>query len=298
MALLNNHAGLNISNSKLQLVEVKFDNKQTFLENVEEVYFQEEVSKSSKETNFVDVLQTALNEISFKININSKKLSFSLSSDFFRFFEFPFDPTLKKNDFDDHLNWEFSKIFPHLDVSEYFLRHIKTASNRIFGLGLKRSLPKALHKFCLRNNFHLNKIDYSHLASNNLIHKLTGNDKTATLSIEQSSISLIARNNETVEYAVIRHYNSSSQIISIVSDILSHANSRGIDLTNFKPVYLTGSAVQKEIIENLKSSVNIEITSFNPFDHLSLTPNLKEKELVISNYYGFIAPTGIALRID
>ena len=298
MAVFNNHAGLNITNSKLQIVEVKFDNRKVNLENVEEVYFEGFLDESSKETKFIDVLQTALNEIALKIDLTSRKLSFTLSSDFFKFFEFPLDRTLQKGDFDEHLHWEFSKLYPHLIPSDYLLRSISMITNKVFGLALRRSLPRSLHKFCLKNDFLFNKVDYSHIAVSNLIHKLVGGGQTASLCMEEASMSLILRKNDSFEYSIVKKYNTSSQLPSILTSILEHAKSRGIEFSEYDPLFVNGNSLSEEVIGQIEQKFSSQIEKFNPFEYLEIPFNLRDSELVNSKYYSFAAPTGIALRID
>lgn len=298
MAIFNNHAGLNITNSKLQLVEVKLDNKQLNLENVDEVFFQEVLDNFSKGTKFLDVLQTAFNEILLNVNLISRRLSFTLSIDFFKFFEFPYDSALQKSDLDDHFYWEFSKLFPHLNSSDYLLRSLRLSSGHIFGLGLYRNLPRSLHKFCTRNNFLLNKVDYAHSASSNLIHKLSGENRAASLSIEDSGVSLILKNNDAVDYTMVKRYNSASQVSSALSDINNHAQSRNIDLSDYETIFVNGNAVTEEIIKLSEDVFQSKVQKFNPFENFNIPFDLKEHELITSKYYSFAAPTSIALRID
>ena len=64
MNAFENHAGFNISSSRLQMVEVNFKSDQFHLENVDEVYFNEPLDFThDKETKINSLLQSAYNEL-------------------------------------------------------------------------------------------------------------------------------------------------------------------------------------------------------------------------------------------
>jgi len=74
-----NHAGFNISSSRLQVVEVNFRNDQFFLHNIDEVYFDDHINfLEDKETKITSLLQSAFNELVIKNPLSSSLVSFTL----------------------------------------------------------------------------------------------------------------------------------------------------------------------------------------------------------------------------
>ena len=61
MAIYSNQIGLNITEERLQLIEIVFENNEYLIENVDEEYFEELISENTKDGKFIFVLQNAFN---------------------------------------------------------------------------------------------------------------------------------------------------------------------------------------------------------------------------------------------
>ena len=85
-----NHVGFNITQSKLQLVEVVNESSKYCLENVDEHIFEEKLNFNLAELKLISILQTSLNSLSNRISLKSKNISFSLPLSEFQMFEIPF----------------------------------------------------------------------------------------------------------------------------------------------------------------------------------------------------------------
>ena len=84
MAGLFIHAGLNVSGTKLQVVEVLGSPDDVRLDNLNEVIFAEPIDlKSDNETKILTQLQAAFDEFNLSKPVKSRKLSFSLPLELF-----------------------------------------------------------------------------------------------------------------------------------------------------------------------------------------------------------------------
>src|ERR1035438_3985362 len=84
MNSFENHAGFNISSSRLQVVEINFKSDQFLLENVDEAYFNERLNlEFDKETKINSLLQSAYNEILIRKPFKCNFVSFTVPLDLF-----------------------------------------------------------------------------------------------------------------------------------------------------------------------------------------------------------------------
>ena len=120
MQTLPNRLGINLSENKLQLVELNFAGSEYLVSGLEEVFFDEPLNfESDKETKLILTIQSAFNEILISGGISTTEVSFSLPLNCFTFFQVPYDNTLLQNDLVDQFRWEFSILFPYKNESEY-----------------------------------------------------------------------------------------------------------------------------------------------------------------------------------
>jgi len=105
MSFFYNHCGISISESKLQLVEVKYSDNNFIIENVEEEYFNEFLDFNFKETKFISILQSAFNNIIFRKPINAEYISFSLPLELFYINKIPIESTYSPKEQIEYYKW-------------------------------------------------------------------------------------------------------------------------------------------------------------------------------------------------
>ena len=165
MAGLFIHAGLNVSGTKLQLIEVLGSPDGVCLDNLNEVVFAEPIDyKSDNETKILGKLQTAFDEFRLKKPVRSRTLSFSLPLEMFYISQLPFDNTLLHRDNMEAFKWEFSVMYPFLIPEELILQYLEVEKNMIFTkntalvYAIERKYLKMLEKFCEQNDLKLGYI--------------------------------------------------------------------------------------------------------------------------------------------
>ena len=88
--MFNNHAGINLTESKLQLVEICYKEDSFYLENVNQSVHFESLTPDFPESKIISILQESFNKLTKKKPLASKNISFALPNNFFNIFEVPF----------------------------------------------------------------------------------------------------------------------------------------------------------------------------------------------------------------
>ena len=86
MTFLTNQVGVNLTEDKIQLVEIVKKENKLFLENADEEFFEESIFENTKEAKYIHILQNAFNEIVLRNPLISTKISFTLPTNYFYVF--------------------------------------------------------------------------------------------------------------------------------------------------------------------------------------------------------------------
>ncbi len=307
MAGLFIHAGLNVSGTKLQLVEVLGSPDGVRLDNLNEVVFAEPIDyKSDNETKILAQLQTAFDEFRLRKPVKSKTLSFSLPLEMFYISQLPFDNTLLHRDNMEEFKWEFSVMYPFLIPEELILQYLEVEKNMIFTkntalvYAIERKYLKMLEKFCEQNDLKLGYIDNAHLASERalaLSDSFIKQGLRLSIYVANKKLSIIlSLDGKTISQKV---YNLGNQnnIREILEDELSPTQSKNIMKGLIQAAYITGESVPDALAKQLTGETGITFVSFNPFDKLATSPTILESTLYSKKYNSFSSAAGIAYRI-
>ncbi|RPI68506.1 MAG: hypothetical protein EHM47_14440, partial [Ignavibacteriales bacterium] len=220
-----NHAGFNITSSKIQLVEINFKDSGYILQNVDEVYFDERLNLTQdKETKIISVLQASFNEIILRNRVNSRSASFTLPPEIFYNVQIPYDNTLMYNDLYEDIKWQLSVLFPDVFINDLVIRHIEIPGNKITGYdtllisAVKRKYLHWLKYFCEENSLKIKFIDNSHFASERALTSTQNITENISLSLYISSryLSFIFSLNGKPFLFKTASYNSADEIPQII----------------------------------------------------------------------------------
>ncbi|MCW8849426.1 MAG: hypothetical protein OQJ81_05545, partial [Melioribacteraceae bacterium] len=194
MSILTNQLGLSLSESKIQLVEIVNKENSVYLENVDEEYFEEPIDSDTKEAKFIHILQNAFNEIILRKPVSSSKISVGLPPHYFKAFELPIDKNLTKNDVNEYIKWEISKLFPSYKSTFSFQKIILNTPNyeqykKMLVFAIDQNFLKRIHKFCTRNNLKLQFVDNVHIAVVTLVVENNSAKNILSVFIEDNHIS-------------------------------------------------------------------------------------------------------------
>ena len=301
------HAGLNVSGTKLQVVELLGSADGVRLDNLNEVVFAEEIDyKSDNETKILTQFQTAFDEFRISKPFKSKKLSFSLPLEMFYIAQLPFDSTLLHRDIMEVIRWEFSVMFPFLNPEELILQYLEVEKNMIFTkntalvYAIERKYLKILNKFCVQNDLNFGYIDNAHLASERalaLSDSIIKQGLKLSVYVSEKLLSIIlSLDGKTISQRV-HMLESQNDIQQIIEHELSPTKTKNIMNGLVQAAYITGESATDALAKKLSEKTGMTFVSFNPFDKLTTTPKILESKLYTQNFNSFSSAAGIAYRI-
>ena len=300
MSILTNQIGVSITESSIQLVEIVNKEDKIFLENVDEEYFEESLYETTKEAKFIHILQNAFNEIILRSPLKSNKISVTLPPSYFRIFEIPADKNLTKNDLNEYIKWELTKLFPDENADNLVTQKLVLDTptfqsyKRVLIYSINENILRRIHKFCVRNSLTLKYIDNAHVASSALI-----DDDSNILSIyaESKDLSIILYSNNNIFYQVQKQFNSISQIPELISSTNDEIKERELLSKGVELSYMDGISTTNELKNSISTTNNISFKDFAPFSKLEISDNLINSNLVTENAAKFASATSIALRL-
>jgi len=307
MAELNVHAGLNISNTKLQLVEIFGTQGEVCLDNLNEIVFAEPIYfKSDRDVKILSLLQVALDEIRIKKPIKSRTLSFSLPLEMFHITQLPYDNTLLHRDIVEEFKWEYSVMFPHIKDEGIVIQYFEVEKNMIFTkntalvYGIERKYLRLFNKLCEQNNFKLGHVDNVHLSSERalvLSNSCINNGFRLSVFISKNNLSIIlSLDGKPISQKVYPH-NNVDDILSVVQNEISSFESKNLTAGLIQTAYITGERIPDSLVKSLNARTGLDFIAFNPFDKLTVALKIKENPLYLKRFNTFSPAAGIAYRI-
>jgi Tfp pilus assembly PilM family ATPase len=301
------HAGINVSGTKLQAVEVLGSSEGVRLENLNQVLFSEPIDfKADNETKILTLFQTAFDELLLGRPFKSKKLSFSLPLEMFYIAHLPFDSTLLHRDIMEEFKWEFSVLYPFLNSEDLILQYLAVEKNMIFTkntaliYAIERKYLKILNKFCLQNDLNLGYIDNAHLASERalaLSNSIVKQGLRLSVYISKKHLSIILSLEGKTISQKVHKLESENDIGQIIEHDLSPTQSKNILKGLVQAAYITSESTTDALAKSLTEKIGITFISFNPFDKLSATPKILQSPLYSQKFNSFSSAAGIAYRI-
>lgn len=314
MAGFENHAGITVTGSKLQLVEIVKKNGQFVLENVDEAYYSEMLNFSvDKETKISAIIQNALNELLLKKTLTSSSVSFSLPFDLFQAMQVPFEGNLLHQDLIEEFRKELAILYPFVPSKELVIQYFQIDKNDFndmntaFVLAVQRKYLNLFNNLCSYNNLKLKFIDNIHISSEkslSVIKAYGGKNLTLSIYLNNKNLSIIySLKGKLIFYKHIplddvrEVPDHLKREISSSNDENRSNNFTKIDKSLIESAYICGEDLTPSIVESLGDSAGLKFIQFNPFD--KITPNGK----LLNNFYyleknnSFSPSAGISFRL-
>ncbi len=302
MAVLSNQAGINLTISKLQLIEMSWNENEIILENADEELLAGYIDKNMKEPELVPLIQNAFNRIIQRKPLKAKNVSFTLPTQLFEFVELPIDDLLTKEDLAEHLNWEFSVLFPHKDPSDMLLRYFEIGgcnyqnTRKILTAAIEKKILGSIHKFCVSNNLTLRFVDNVHFAANLLIGSAYLPENYLSIYSDDDFYTLMIFEKGKPKYFKSFDDRDVNSVIGQIHEVTQkYAAAQGVKFTK---IFLSGESITDHSVQVVDNHFKLEIHKINPFNNLKTAPHIFKKDLIENKAHSFTAPMGIAARIS
>lgn len=307
MAGLENHAGFNITSSKLQVVELNYKEGQYFLSNIDEAYFSESLNfEKDKETKLSALLQGAFNELLIKKPLKTSQVSFTLPFDLFYLMQIPYDNTLLYQDLIEEFKWEFSILYPFVTVKDLVIQYLEIDRNDLIPYNtaiiyaIQRRYLQFIQNFCKTNNLQLKFIDNIHTASERALtvsNSPVGKGLILSVYFDNKYLSVIYSLDGKPIYHKVIPLNDVGEIPSYLLAETSVRENLNINQNLIQEAYITGDEISDAIIESLNNTLGIKFIHFNPFNKIKPEPKLYENKSFMERSNSFSPAAGIAFRL-
>ena len=308
MAGYENHAGFNITDSKLQVVEVDFVDGQFRLVRIDQVLFDESLDfQNDQDKKIGALLQGAFAKLSANKKFNATKVSFALPFELFLTAQLQYDTSLLYRDLIEEFKWELSILYPFASIPDLVFQYYEVEKNEFIDsntalvFGINRKYLQLLETFCTKNSLQLNFVDHPHVAADRALSissSLYSDGFVLNIYIDKANLSLIySLNGKVISFKTIP-LNDLSEITDILNKETEQSALLKIDRSILKNIFISGTAVSSSIIQTLKKTFNCNFVSFNPFDKIRPLPELYENRNYLEHYNSFSAASGIAFRLS
>ncbi len=287
-----NHVGLNLTKSKLQLVEVVNEASKYCLENVDEHIFEEDFNFNSDKSKIISILQTSLNSLSERTQFKSKNISFTLPINIFNFFEIPYESSLSEIALEEHVRWEYSILFPTHNIAEQIIRSHKLVSDgsksKILVVGASRMLVESIFNFTIKNNLNLIFIDISHFASDTSIN--FSEKKVLSIYVDDSVFSISSYSGKKLKTIKMFEKNTNFDFLNSVESFIENEN------ITYDDIFIAGSSEVDELKIELETKLGLAAEMFNPFQNIQTSESFIQNACYMNQPNSFSAAAGISFR--
>jgi len=301
------HAGINISHSKLQILEVIKEKENFRIININESYFNEPIDFiSENHTIIASELQTAFDEIRIRQSLKSSHISFSLPQEIFYTVLLPYENALSHNDLIEEFRWELSLLYPFVSSDEFIVKYFKMDRNYLnkkhmaLVIAIEKKHLKIIKNFCLKNNLSLRYIDSEMVAVNRLFNSMQDlANKGLVLNIlsSRNSFSLALNVNRKLSYVKIFLLSRNVKVSDILATELSKTIFKQNKAELANEAYISGEEISAELISQLRIASGLNFKQLNPFKNLVINPEIGNRYLIEEKYSSFTSAAGMAFRL-
>jgi Tfp pilus assembly PilM family ATPase len=307
MAGYESHIGLTFSNTKLQLVEIIYQDKQFLLDKVDEAYFSEPLNpESDKETKINSLLQSAFNEMLIKRPLKSSSASFAFPLELFHIMQVPYDNTLLHQDLIEEFKWEFSILFPFISVNDLVIQYMEVEKNSLMNynsiivIAVQRKYLQLILNFCELNKLKLKFIDNIHTASERALtlnYPFAAKGLTMSVFVTNAFLSLIFSLEGKPVYFKVMPLNDAGEIPALLLNETTANDSFKINRNLISNAFISGEGLSETVIETLSNTLGIDFTYYNPFYKIKPDSNLFTNKFYLEKNNAFSPAAGVAFRL-
>jgi len=307
MTGFENHAGFNISSSKLQVVEINHEGEQFKLVNLDEAYFNDPINlETDKDTKISALLQGAYDELLIKKPLKASSISFTLPFELFHIMQVPYDNTLLYQDMIEQFKWELSVLYPYLSTKNLVIQYIEIEKNAFnimpssIVFGIQRKYLQMLSGFCQQNNLKLKFIDNLHIAAERALsvgNALVYKGLTLSIYFNNKFLSILYAFNGKPIYFKVIPLNDASEIMEHLLRETKPSPSLKVERSQIEAAFICGDEISGSVVQTLNKTLGLNFILFNPFDKIKPSPSLYDSKLYLEKFNSFSSAAGIAFRL-
>ena len=307
MTGFENHAGFNISSSKLQVVEINHEGEQFKLVNLDEAYFNDPINlETDKDTKISALLQGAYDELLIKKPLKASSISFTLPFELFHIMQVPYDNTLLYQDMIEQFKWELSVLYPYLSTKNLVIQYIEIEKNAFnimpssIVFGIQRKYLQMLSGFCQQNNLKLKFIDNIHIAAERALsvgNALVYKGLTLSIYFNNKFLSILYAFNGKPIYFKVIPLNDASEIMEHLLRETKPSPSLKVERSQIEAAFICGDEISGSVVQTLNKTLGLNFILFNPFDKIKPSPSLYDSKLYLEKFNSFSSAAGIAFRL-
>ncbi|MBE0570442.1 MAG: pilus assembly protein PilM [Ignavibacteriaceae bacterium] len=298
-------AGINITASRLQFVEVEKESDQLVVSNIGQTFISPPINfEDPVEANISNQLQTAFDEIKIRNPVNSTISSFTLPPELFITIQLPYDANLNQKEIREEFNWEVSQLFPFRPIDDLAIKFYELEKGLLPGkhnalvVALNKKYLLLIKYFCLKNNLTPRLVDNASITANSFLNTSAIAEKAlVTVNIFNSRHSLTLFINISSKPVYVKVFQKQDDgVITRIIEVLSQENFRNVLSTPLKKAVLSGEDIGADSLSELHKATGLEFKKFQPFDLLRFKTGLQIHEISEEHYNTFTSAAGIASR--
>ena len=299
-------AGINISTSRLQFVEVEKETEQLLITNLGQTFINPSINFDNQLENLLAAqIQTAFNELNIKNPINSNFVSFTLPPELFITIQLPYDNNLTQVEITEEFRWEISQLFPYLPSDELAIKFYEIEGNILPGdnnalvVALNKKYLLLLKNFCTQNSLTPRLVDNASITANGFINNYfrVRNSVTVNIYNSKSSITLFLNVSSKPAYVKVLQKKDNDLMNSIAKEFSSE-KLREILNGPSKYAFISGDDISIGLLSEIRLATKLDFVKFNPFEFIKLKSDFQNSGISGEQYCTLTAATGIASRFN
>ena len=294
-------AGINITSSKLQFVEIEKINNQLQICNVGQTFISPIIDFYNKDEEFLrQQLQASFDELKIRNAINSNIVSFTLPPELFITLQLPYDENLSQAEVREEFNWEISELFPYVNIDELAIKFyeldssILPSNRNALVVALNKKYLALVKNFCLKNSLTPKLVDNASITANNFLNNIK-RETTIHLFNTNKSVSLFINKSSKPAYVEVFKKKNANYVDKIISTFLNDKLKTILD-ESFNSAILSGEDLEGDLVSEIGRSTELVFEKINPFNIINLKPEFEIQNISVHQISSFISATAVASR--
>ncbi len=307
MNVIQSYAGINITASRLEFIELEKESNQILITNVGQAFLNPLINFDQPvEDIILPQIHSAFDEIKIRNGFKSNFASFTLPPELFLTIQLPYDANLNQNEIRVEFNWEISQLFPFIPVEDLALKFYELENKFLQGKNnaLVVALPKKflvlIKNFCSLNNLQPRLVDNASIAANSFINSMTAVQKnvfSANLYNSRNSITLFINFLSKPAFVKVFNKQDSNYINSIIKELKQDRFGKILDQSQFSAL-ISGENIGSDALLQIEQETRIKFEVFSPFDFLKFKSGYDNYEIPHDYYSSFTPAAGVASRLN